>query len=64
MAGRSPASLVLSDRPTYPSVAATDGEPPTSLAALLPAWEQLQQHVWRRHLLAALERLISHPEAA
>jgi adenylate cyclase len=32
-----------------------------TFAVLLPTWERLQQHVWHRHLLAAIERLVSQP---
>jgi len=33
------------------------------LTSLLEPMEQLQRHVWRRHLLATLERTGAHPEA-
>jgi adenylate cyclase len=31
-----------------------------NFAVLLPTWERLQQHVWRRHLLASIDRLGPH----
>lgn len=42
------------------------GEPgdDSLLAIRLQVWERLQQHVWRRHLLAAIERLVSEPDPA
>jgi adenylate cyclase len=31
-----------------------------TVESLMPVWERLQQHVWRRHLLAATERALTH----
>lgn len=42
----------------------TDRSLEVTFAVLLPTWERLQQHVWRRHLLAAIGRRVTHPEPA
>lgn len=41
------------DAPADRSIEAT-------FAVLLPTWERMQQHVWRRHLLAAIDHLVTH----
>jgi adenylate cyclase len=54
-------SLAHQTRPA-PERGTSDRSIEATFATILPAWQRLQQQVWRRHLLAAVERLIAHPD--